>query len=83
MEMKIYSVKDAKVGFTGLSIEKSQLPILRQLEMIVNGSDENSMIAKFPNDFALYELGTIDTDTGAISPSVKFVAEMSSLKKSS
>lgn len=80
MITKIFAIKDCKQGFLNVTTEKNKLIVLRNLEQVVRSADENSLMAKFPADFSLYELGEFDTDTGIITPKVSFIEELSNLK---
>jgi hypothetical protein len=65
--MKIFSIFDKKISansvvFTALH---SALAI-RSLHQAL--TDQKTEIAKYPADFALYELGEVDMTTGRITP---------------
>lgn len=79
MKRKIFALKDAKQGFCNIYVENNQLIMLRNLEQAVN--DETTLLFKYPQDFSLYQLGEVDTDTGSISVEFCFIEEMINLKK--
>lgn len=65
--MKIYSIKDIKVGaFLKPMCEQHVEVCIRGIK----GAMENpeTMLAKFPSDFALYELGEFNDEIGEIIP---------------
>lgn len=63
--LKVYSVKDAKVGaFMAPFFMRSKGEAIRAFTDLVN--DPQSMVAKHPEDYCLYEIGTWDEELGKI-----------------
>lgn len=69
--MKIYSIKDTKIGFMQTFTANNKAVALRMFADTCN--DENTVLAKHPEDYELYELGDFDTDTGNIEPKLLFL----------
>lgn len=67
MELKIYSIRDAKAEiYNAPFFQKTHGEAERNFTQLVN--DEKSTVAKFPEDFDLYFLGTYDDNTGKVQP---------------
>lgn len=67
MERRIYSIRDVKIQEQmNLVILKNTAEAERYFIMAV--SDTRGPIAKHPKDYAIYDLGGIETETGAIVP---------------
>ncbi len=64
MIMKIFTIKDKKSTYGQLFTELNQLVALRNFNEVCN--DVNTMIYKHPEDYALYEIGEYDNETGEI-----------------
>lgn len=60
----IYSIKDRLSGYLSLQLEVSEPMALRAFAYAVQ--QPGSMFAKFPEHYALYCLGSFDTNTGLI-----------------
>lgn len=58
----IYSMRDAKTGFTSLTLDQNDDAAARNFSHAVLSSD--GLLRSYSQDFALYHLGTFDTDTG-------------------
>ena len=80
--MKAYSIFDKKAGtYSNPVFCVSQGVALRMLMDLV--SDQRTSIAKYPSDFALYEVGSFDEVSGSLLPTTengsivppKFIAE--------
>lgn len=73
--MKLYSLRDVKAGvYGGILMAMNDGHMSRILAERFAGSEET--VAKFPDDFELYEVGEFDTDTGAMVGAVKFVCSV-------
>ena len=67
MKEKIYAVLDAKAEvFMPLFQARTPGAAERSFTDVVNS--ENHQFSQHPEDFILYELGTIDVDVGVIEP---------------
>ena len=68
--MIVYSIKDVKVGtFTGTFVFPSVTIAARTLG---SQAEQDAVLRSYPEDFDVYELGTIDLETGIIQPKVVF-----------
>lgn len=80
MVVVVYALFDRKLREYGAPvISKNEETMRRALVTELKGS--NSMPDKYPEDFDLYELGTLDQDTGAIAPRVALIANLSDILK--
>lgn len=68
MLFQVYSVKDDMSGFIQPTFEQNELLARRNFAFAVNKTD--GMLFANSNDFALYHIGTFDTDTGCIEPCI-------------
>lgn len=64
----VYAVRDRLAGFAAPYLEQNDPMAMRGFERII--LDRQSMPNFKPSDFDLCKLGTFDTDSGVISPSV-------------
>ncbi len=60
----LYSIKDKKIGFNSPFTAPNNYAAIRMFADTVK--DENSMLAKHPEDYELYKLGSFNDDTGEI-----------------
>lgn len=58
----IYSMRDAKVGFTQVMLEQSDEVAIRNFSYAMRRPD--TVYQEFTQDFDLYRLGNFDTETG-------------------
>jgi len=64
---KLFTLRDTKAGHYGPIITKaSHAEITRDLSILVNDKEQPSMVAKFAEDFDLFEIGEYDQKTGKI-----------------
>lgn len=61
----LYSVKDAKTSFMPVTLDVNNASAVRNFEHAVRQPD--SLLRSHPNDYALYYVGSFDTDTGLLS----------------
>lgn len=61
----LYTVRDYKVGFTGIITDDNDAVALRCFKMALT---PDSLMYNNPKDFALFKVGTFDTETGNIDP---------------
>ncbi len=64
--IKIYAVKDKKIGFTEIMEGVNDAIICRQIGIVVNDTDKKNLMAKFPGDFEVWKIGEINRETGEI-----------------
>lgn len=66
--MKIFTVYDKQSHtYSGPFVEQTEVHAMRAFKAEVNRHERGNMIAAYPNDFALYELGSFDPNTGELS----------------
>ena len=67
MEMKAYSIRDAKAEvFNTPFFNKTHGEAERNFQQLVK--DEKSLVSKYPEDYDLYHLGNYDDRTGVFYP---------------
>jgi hypothetical protein len=68
--MNVYSIKDLKAAyFMQPFVSRNKGEAVRSFSSAVNDAgNSNNLMAKYPADYALFELGTFDEETGAIIP---------------
>lgn len=63
---QIYAVKDVKSGlFSSTHVQQSNGVAIRSFSQACE--DESTQFYKYPSDFSLYHLGTLNIETGEIS----------------
>lgn len=62
----IYAIRDYKIGYTNLVVEDNEDVAIRSLKMALRNPD--TLFYNEPKDFALFRLGTYNTETGDIIP---------------
>lgn len=63
--MQVFSVFDVKAAaFSTPFFSKNKFTAIRDFQNAVN--DENTMLAKHPEDYILYDIGSFDEFTGAL-----------------
>lgn len=72
--IKIYAVKDKKVGFTEIMEGVNDAIICRQIGIVVNDEDKKNLMAKFPADFEVWKLGEVSRDKGEFKEDLRRVA---------
>lgn len=78
--MHLYSVKDAKSQIFGqIFSARHKSEAVRQLSVVAN--DGQSMLSRYPSDFELWCLGTMDETTGIITPAAEFIVGVQTLKE--
>lgn len=65
--MKLYAVRDCKADSFGAPMSIASVGIARRV-LLETAQQGNSPLAKYPEDFSLYELGEYDADSGEIRP---------------
>ena len=81
MNMKIYSIKDTKVGaFKSPFYSHNDSVAIRSLQNVVNDPNAGELHLN-AEDFQLYRLGEFNDITGDILSNVEFVANAIDLKK--
>lgn len=65
--MNIYVMRDSKAQTCGknLMLFKTHGEAIRSVQQAMEGQGDN-LLAKYPEDFALFNLGTYDEETGTI-----------------
>lgn len=60
----VYAIRDAKVGFMTPTVDQNDAAAARNFEHAVMNSA--SLMNSHPGDYALYRIGSFDTEIGAI-----------------
>lgn len=79
MYYNVYSIRDVHTGFLSPTYELNDNAAKRNFAHAVNQPE--SLLHSHPKDYALYFVGTYDTDDAAITPAnpIRMVCEASSL----
>ena len=80
MKLKIYSIKDTKIGFMQPFYQANQAVAIRAFNNAVNSKEINNINQNL-DDMELWELGEFDDQTGEIKSEVKFVIKANDLVK--
>lgn len=64
MKDKIYVIKDQKAGFMNPFLQPNELVAIRNFSQTCK--DESTNLAKYPEDYSLWEIGEFNHDTGEI-----------------
>ncbi len=62
----VYAIRDYKIGYTNLVVEDNEDVAIRSLKQALRSPD--TLFHNEPKDFALFRLGTYNTETGDIIP---------------
>ena len=65
MLKNIYVIRDYKVGYTNLVLDLNDAVAVRGFKSVLT---PDSLQYNNPKDFALFKVGTFDTETGIIEP---------------
>lgn len=68
MRYGVYSMRDAKVGFTQITLEQSDEIAIRNFAYAMRRPD--TVYQEFTQDFDLYRLGYFDTEDGLLEPHI-------------
>lgn len=81
MELNIVAIKDTKASlYQHIHTIRTNQEALRELQIAVN--DDKTMISRYPTDYALYQIGTVDDVSGAIiSMQPLFIVDAITLKQ--
>lgn len=63
MRYLVVSIRDLKTGFLQPTVDLNEASAVRNFEHAVLRNDDN-LFFSHPEDYALYDLGLFDTDTG-------------------
>lgn len=77
-KMKLYCVRDEKIGFNQPFVCANDLDALRQFQDTINRPPQNgikSTLALHPEDFSLYCLGGWEQETGEITPEKRLLSQ--------
>lgn len=78
--MKLYSIKDTKIGFSAPILMQNDAVAYRTFKNMRN-SEQPNMVNTNPEDKELWLLGQFDEDTGAIQSKVEFLAKAEDVKE--
>lgn len=70
--MKLYSIKDVKVGFMSPVMRKNDEQAIRDYKLTLN-SPESNIFNSNPEDYELWRVADFNEDTGAVTPELQFV----------
>lgn len=73
MKVNVYSIKDVKEGFQAPYTRVNDKIAIRDF-LNVARSPEPNKVTMNPEDFELWRIGTMETETGVISSGVEFLA---------
>lgn len=77
--MNLFSIKDAKSGSFGAPFAAPNGgAATRTVSMAME--DKTSLLARFPGDFELWQMGSLDETSGVITSSLDFVVNLATLK---
>ena len=80
MKLKIYSIKDNKIGFMHPFYQSNDAVAVRALNNAVNAKEMNN-INQNVDDMELWKLGEFDDQTGQITSDIKFIVKAIDLKR--
>lgn len=78
--MKLYAVKDTKVGFGVPMSFANDFVAIREFSNIINNVPESPIAVNF-EDMELYSIGEINNDNGEIDSKVQFLVNGLNVKK--
>lgn len=70
-KLNLYSIKDTKMGFNQVLIMPNNASAIRTFGDIARNKEHP--IAKHPEDYQLFKIGTMDEDTGELVSEVNFL----------
>ncbi|WGL31294.1 nonstructural protein [Dipodfec virus UOA04_Rod_862] len=69
MIFQVYSVRDHLTGFMTPVLEQNEAVAVRNFSMACDRLKvDSSVMAWRPSDFALYQIGSFDSDSGLVAP---------------
>ena len=71
--INLYAIKDKKVGFEHVFPMKTHGLAIRGFQELAN--DNKSNVSKYPEDFELYHIGTLDNQTGQLGQNLTCLAK--------
>lgn len=82
MHQILFAIKDEKVGtFNRPFSANSIVDAIRTLSPVVNSGDANNLLAQYPGDFHLYQVGKFIQETGELIAEIHAIANLQTLKK--
>lgn len=79
MELKVFCIKDTKVGFMSPFLQVNEAVAIREFGNLINSG--NSVVSANYEDMELHCLGSFNQDTGSIVSNVEFVIKGVDVKK--
>lgn len=79
MNLKIYAIKDTKVGFMQPFCQVNDSVAIREFGNLINTG--SSVVSQNYEDMELYSLGTYSQDTGSIESDVQYLVKGVDVKK--
>ena len=80
MKLKIYSIKDTKIGYMQPFYQNNEAVAVRNFSNAINSPQLNNINQNL-EDMELWKLGAFDDQTGEITSEIKFVIKAIDLKK--
>lgn len=80
MEIKLYSIKDTKMGFQQVFCLPNNASAIRWFGDTVTNKDHP--MNRHPEDYQIFSIGTLDDQTGEIKSKVEFLENASSFTSS-
>jgi len=79
--MNVYAIFDRKAQKYGpIQLELNHFTVQRALSQVVNGDPNQSLLAKFTEDYDLYQVGSYDDQTGILTSKIEFVCNLIQIK---
>lgn len=80
MKKTLYAIKDIKSGSFGDPVaEVNEAVLVRQLTREINQNTRSSLYS-WPEDYQLFKIGELDTESGSIEACVEFIRNLGELK---
>jgi len=80
--MNLYSIRDKKANDFGTPMAMpTDAHAVRAFQQEVNRADTGNMLNQYPEDFAIYKIGTFDSYNGDIAPCKIMLLEAVAAKK--
>lgn len=73
--MKIYAIKDVKVGFMSPTQFPNDAAAKRAFENMARSQQPN-MLTENPEDYEMWRIAEYNVDNGAVSPSLEFICSV-------
>lgn len=75
MKVNVYAIKDVKLGFEAPFTRVNDQLAIRDFLNVASAPEQNKLSMN-PEDFELWKLGTMETDSGIITSDVQFLKSL-------